>query len=188
MALVTSSMGAITGCASPLAQTRQKKKQLGKVSFVDKKTKGVDLDVQIPRSVITTKQTAIIQLRFSNPTSKPIELKLDRETNSPAPLLSFVESNAGRTSTGIALVPRKGYNIKRTSNSCWRPGKDGFVRQLDEEVMKISPSESVQLDYEVWEDTEKGECFPTGKYHFGKNKDNPNSWRFTIKIEKTENN
>lgn len=186
LTLVASSIGGISGCASPLVQSTNKKKRLGKVSLVDKQTKGVNLDVDIQRSIITTERTATIQFRFSNPTSEPIKLKLDRKTDSPAPLTSFVETDAGRTFTGIALVPRRGYNITRRSNSCWRPGKDGFVRQLDEEVMRIPPSKSVQLNYEIWEDTEKDECFPAGIYHFGKNGSNPVSWQVTIKIEKPE--
>lgn len=124
---------------------------------------GVDISVEISPSRITTEQTALLHITFTN-TSDEKQTFGFHGTRLP-----FSKRTSSDEYSWVLLTEAD--EPSRSREDCWRPAGDRkLYYQLDSiEKQTLSPCESLSSTLQLWTHPKSEECMPTGEYAFHEN-------------------
>ncbi|MFB6133125.1 MAG: hypothetical protein ABEJ44_06965 [Halanaeroarchaeum sp.] len=124
----------------------------------DEKPTGLEIDVSVVETRITTADTARVVLRYTNAGRDTLELNVNPE--SPDPLSSEMDD------PGLILVS-DAYDPTRATPGCWKPVEERFPQPAVAYQYPIEPGESATLAYDVWAaPRQEADCIRPGEYQF----------------------
>lgn len=124
----------------------------------EEKPHGLQFDVTVQQSEITTDSTARLSLKYTN-TGKDT-LKLNINPDDPGYVPSVSEN------PGIVLLSDM-YDPTRSSKDCWKPDRNQFSEPAVAHQHSVEPGETETLEYNVWAaPQQQADCIQLGDYAF----------------------
>lgn len=136
--------------------------------------------VDIDHRRITTEQTAVVSLSFTNPSDEPRDLSLPRDREGVKPQYSGQPSDH----TGLLLLPFADRNrVERADDSCWTVTEEPGELLGAPSPATLDSGETLSYLFEVWWTPRAEGCLEPGSYVIEDSKNKQPEWSVTFRVE-----